>query len=297
MQSVERKAVNVSTVPQFSPFRYPGGKTWLIPWIREWLNALGAPIHWIVEPFAGGGAVSLASVFEGLAQRAVLVERDEGIAAVWQTIFSPHAEQFAKRVVAFDCTPSSVQQLLVNIPETTEDLAFATLVCNRTRYGGIVAPGAAVVRQGENGRGIASRWYPETLKRRILAIAAQRGRLHFVHGDGMEYLRQTSQSSGVAFYIDPPYTVAGRRLYKYSAIDHEALFSLASQLEGDFLMTYDDAIEIRNLADRHGFDVEEVPMKSTKHELKLELLIGRDLTWARDNSSLEFGQNTLFKVS
>jgi hypothetical protein len=29
--------VNVASVPQRSPFRYPGGKTWLIPYIRSWL--------------------------------------------------------------------------------------------------------------------------------------------------------------------------------------------------------------------------------------------------------------------
>ena len=30
--------VNVASVPQRSPLRYPGGKTWLIPHIREWLR-------------------------------------------------------------------------------------------------------------------------------------------------------------------------------------------------------------------------------------------------------------------
>lgn len=46
-------------------------------------------------------------------------------------------------------------------------------------------------------------------------------------------------------------------------------------------MTYDDAREIRDLAAKHDFAVEEVAMKSTHHERKVELLIGRDLSWAR----------------
>jgi hypothetical protein len=31
------KIVNVASVPHRSPFRYPGGKTWLVPRVRRWL--------------------------------------------------------------------------------------------------------------------------------------------------------------------------------------------------------------------------------------------------------------------
>ena len=296
MQSIATKAINVATVPQLSPFRYPGGKTWLIPWIRAWLRSLGTPLHCLVEPFAGGGAVSLASVYEGLVDQAVLIERDEAIGAVWRTLLGPKAEGFADRVGAFRCTPAEVEELLASTPKKVADRAFQTLVINRTRYGGILAPGAALFKHGENGRGVSSRWYPETLRRRILAVAAHRERLRFIRGDGIAYLHKVSQMKDAAFYIDPPYTVAGRRLYKYSDIDHDELFETVSQLRCDFLMTYDNAEEIRSLALKHRLEVEEVPMKSTKHELKLELLIGRDLAWAREMSSLELGQNALFEV-
>ena len=33
-------AVNVASVPQRSPLRYPGGKTWLVPEIRKYLAGL-----------------------------------------------------------------------------------------------------------------------------------------------------------------------------------------------------------------------------------------------------------------
>ena len=32
--------VNVASVKHLSPFRYPGGKTWLVPRVREWLATL-----------------------------------------------------------------------------------------------------------------------------------------------------------------------------------------------------------------------------------------------------------------
>ena len=42
---------------------------------------------------------------------------------------------------------------------------------------------------------------------------------------------------------------------------------------GAVMMTYDDAPEVRALAKRYGFSVREVPMKTTHHEVKSELLL------------------------
>ena len=37
-QPIRQAIINVASVPQRSPFRYPGGKTWLIPTVRQWLK-------------------------------------------------------------------------------------------------------------------------------------------------------------------------------------------------------------------------------------------------------------------
>jgi len=34
-----KQADKCSSVPQRSPFRYPGGKTWLVPYIRDWFRS------------------------------------------------------------------------------------------------------------------------------------------------------------------------------------------------------------------------------------------------------------------
>src|ERR1017187_5676540 len=81
--SVEKQyVVNVASVPQRSPFRYPGGKTWLVPRIRQWLGSFSVRPADLIEPFAGGGIVSLTAVFENLVERAILVELDHDIASV-----------------------------------------------------------------------------------------------------------------------------------------------------------------------------------------------------------------------
>src|SRR5579885_1348916 len=79
--------VNVASVPQRSPFRYPGGKTWLVPYVRRWLLSTQHlhPRTLFIEPFAGGGIISLTVVAERLAEHVVMVELDADVAAVWQT--------------------------------------------------------------------------------------------------------------------------------------------------------------------------------------------------------------------
>jgi len=277
--------VNVASVPQRSPFRYPGGKTWLIPHIRRWLRTQTPRPSLLIEPFAGGGIVSLTAAFELLVDTALLVEIDDDVAAVWETIFNGDGPWLADRIMDFDLTEASVRDVLGRAPTTRRARAFATIVKNRVNRGGILAPGASLVKHGENGKGLSSRWYPQTLHNRILSIAAIRERLTVVHGDGLAVMHEHADAPNTVYFVDPPYTAggkkAGSRLYAHSVIDHHELFRVASSLRGDFLMTYDNADELRALAKQYGFDTQLVPMKNTHHAEMTELLIGRCLDWAR----------------
>ena len=277
--------VNVASVPKRSPFRYPGGKTWLVPRIRDWLASLEERPSEFFEPFAGGGIVGLTVAFQGLADHVTMVEIDHQVAAVWQTILGGEAEWLAERIVNFSPTRESVERELAKAAVSLGEQAFATILKNRTYHGGILAEGSAMIKHGENGKGISSRWYADTLKKRILDIAAMRDHFTFIEGDGLDILRQQAHRSDAVFFIDPPYTAggkrAGSRLYTHFDLDHEALFHIASTLAGDFLMTYDDAEELRDLAKRYSFDTETIAMKNTHHAKMTELLVGRCLDWVR----------------
>ena len=283
--SAPGRIVNVASVPQRSPFRYPGGKTWLIPRIRAWFAAMPTRPALLIEPFAGGGIVGLSVAFELLANHVTFVEMDDDVAAVWETMLGGDAEWLAKTIANFDLTHENVQAILSETPTTTRERAFATILRNRVNHGGIMAPGSGVIKHGENGKGLRSRWYPQTLANRILAIDSIRDRLSFIRGDGIEVMRAHASEPDTAFFIDPPYTAggkrAGSRLYTHWVIDHEELFRVAGTLAGDFLMTYDDAGELHEMSSRHRFDTHVVAMKNTHHAKMTELLIGRNLAWAR----------------
>lgn len=280
-----KRVVNVASVPFRSPFRYPGGKTWLVPRIRQWLLSKPKKPVLLVEPFAGGAIVGLTAAFESLADRVVLVERDPCVAAVWKTILGGDGEWLADRIVQFNLTARSVDAALADEAETPRDLAFQTILRNRINRGGILAEGAGRVKHGENGKGLTSRWYPETLQKRILDIAQIRERIDFIEGDGLAVIEEYADRKDAAFFIDPPYTAAGKRagsrLYTYSELDHSELFAVTATVRGDFLMTYDHAAEIEAMARKHTFDWEPIAMKNTHHAKMNELLIGPNLAWLR----------------
>ena len=275
--------VNVASVPQRSPFRYPGGKTWLVPFVRQWLISLPKRPTKLIEPFAGGAIVGLSVAFEQLADHVTLVELDEQVAAVWKTILHGDYEWLANRIISFDLTHENVNNALAQTQVSLEEKAFQTILRNRINRGGILAPGAGRIKNGENGKGIKSRWYPDTLRKRILGIGKIRDRITFVDGDGMKVLEQNANLPDMAYFIDPPYTAdgkkAGTRLYTHFEIDHEKLFAIAETLKGDFLMTYDNTSGVKQMADRHGFVTNLVAMKNTHHAEMNELLIGRNLKW------------------
>lgn len=276
-EHVSHMAPNVASVPQYSPLRYPGGKTWLYPFAKKWLS--NQKNKTLIELFAGGASVGLAAAIEGWVKEVILVEKDEYVASLWQTIINDNAEWLANKIVEFDFTEENIDKVLAGRNESIRDRAFALILNNRISRGGILAHGAGRIKHGENGKGLKSRWYPKTLRQRILKIAQYRERLRIVQADAFEIIDKYLDDSNVLFFIDPPYTVAGRRLYTYSEIDHEFLFAKLNNSNSGFLMTYDDTEEIENYAAKYGFEFERILMKTTHHIKKYELLISSNLLW------------------
>ena len=270
-------AANVSSVQQRSPLRYPGGKTWLVPHIKEWLKN---PVDVIVEPFAGGGIVSLTAVMDNLAQQAIMVELDRDISSFWRTALE-YPEEIIQRIQTFTPTRADVERIALKLPERVQDQGFRALVLNRTRRGGILASGSSYIRRGENNGGICSRWYPDTLIFRLKAIADHSDRLLFYEGDGLRTLELLCSRKGAAFFVDPPYTAdggkrAGTRLYTHNSVDHERIFSILAGSNANFLMTYDSSPKVRELVYHYDFDAVSVEMKTTHHQRMTELVITRD---------------------
>lgn len=274
------KPTNISKVKHLSPFRYPGGKTWLVPEVRQWLKSASNKPSVFVEPFAGGAITGLSMAAEGLTDHVFLSELDADVAAVWETLFHGSdldVADLSEKIITFDVTLENVRTVLDSKPRSPKNRAFKTIIKNRMQRGGIMAAGAGLVKAGEAGKGLKSRWYPETLAKRIEVLRSLKDRIDFEQGDAFEVIHRFADDQEAFFFIDPPYTAggkkAGSRLYTHNEIDHEGLFALMTTVRGTVMMTYDDAPEVRELAEKYGFRVEQIPMKNTHHAIIYELLI------------------------
>ena len=265
-----------------SPFRDPGGKSWFVTTFLRWLNGRNARL--LVEPFAGGASVSLSCLEIGACDRVILIEQDPRVSAVWRTILGPQGMDFAEKVRRFRASLPSLERELREPSRDTFDLAWRTLLRNRVSHGGITALGSGVLNRGENGKGVSSRWYPETLANRIERIFALRKKIEFVEGDGLQYLEGFDQAADwreAVFFVDPPYPRAGRRLYDHSTLDHNRLFQMLKALPCPFLATYERVAQIAKLAEQHGFFCRTTCMRTRSHQNRRELVISNEPFYKR----------------
>jgi DNA adenine methylase len=250
--------------------------------VIEWLKGLGTPLDYFVEPFAGGGSVSLAVAELNLADHVVMVELDSEVAALWRVILSDQAGELTTRIRSFRLRRNAVIQTLAAEDDDAVSIAFRCLLKNRVQRGGILAPGAGLLKTGENGKGLTSRWYPETFTERIEKIQALRKRITFLEGDGLNIIASFAAEERAAFFVDPPYFANGRgpgeRLYRHNEVNHANLFSALAKTCGPCLVTYHNSRPIRALAESHGFSCRNVRMKTTHHRIRNELLISKSST-------------------
>ncbi|MGB8700437.1 MAG: hypothetical protein WCD18_13560 [Thermosynechococcaceae cyanobacterium] len=88
--------------------------------------------------------------------------------------------------MGFQLTPENAGRAIAQADTSLELLAFATIIKDRVNRGGILANGASFIKNGKNGKGITSRGYPETLRRRILAIDQVKHKINFIEGGAFE---------------------------------------------------------------------------------------------------------------
>jgi len=271
------KLMAVRKPSTLSPFRYPGGKTRLRTTIIDWISELGfRPTHFI-EPFAGGASVGLAIAELDLADHVTLAEIDPDVSAVWDVVLNGQASELARQIRTFDLNNATAAEISAAVPTNQLARAFGCLLLNRISRSGIMAPGAGWLNEGENGRGIHSRWYPKTLSARIESANALREKVSFVQCDGLGLLGEFAHDRRVVAFVDPPYVVNGRgaglRLYTHHDVDCERLFKVIEHFVGAMVITYHRSVVVERLADQAGIERRTITVQTGHKKKKRELIM------------------------
>ena len=126
------KAVPWGTRSDVSPLRYPGGKRKLAPLIADLITRAKLKIDVLVEPFAGGAAVSISLLEGGYVQSIALADEDPLVANFWKVVFSRNAYQLADMIYDVDVTLDEWRRQKAVTPRTELKAAFKCLFLNRT---------------------------------------------------------------------------------------------------------------------------------------------------------------------
>ncbi len=240
-----------------SPLRYPGSKPNLVEYFESFLreNLLwGAEI---VEPYAGSASLSLALLRSGAASKAVLVERDPLLYALWKQI-KRDPVALCRRLRDVSVTLATWRRmqrfLLADRPSDAEilDLAVACVFLNRTNFSGILGAKPIGGMSQRSDYMIDCRFNKKTLISGIESAAELAPRLRVVFGDAISYMRRNARAfeeRASVVYVDPPYYVQGRKLYRYhySDRDHQRLASFLDASAFKWVVSYDNHPFIRRL--------------------------------------------------
>jgi DNA adenine methylase len=204
----------------------------------------------LLEPFAGGAAVSLAFLEADIVDEVVLADLDPMIAAFWSVVFSSDNPILAERIRSTEITLDRWMELKGSDPKDRLDLAFTCIYLNRTSFSGSLARSTGPIggQKQASKYQIGCRFNREFIAQRIEALMRFKGRVRVYNRDFRQLVaafraahREKCPQWRSFWYLDPPFFHKADKLYRYSfeEEDHTALRNLLDRLDGHWLLSYD----------------------------------------------------------
>lgn len=243
-------------MPNYSPLRYPGGKTKLSPFVKYIIEEkIEENITTYIEPFAGGAGIALDLLLNNVVDNIIINDYDKAIYSFWKAaIFE--TKRFIAEIERVDITIEEWQRqkeiYLNNRKKYSFELGFATFFLNRTNRSGIITAGP-IGGLNQNGNYlINARFNKDELINKIRSISQRRTSIKLYNKDIRKFIQQVviPNQNNAVIYFDPPYFVKGKELYKnyFVAKDHSEIFKKITQnVICPWIITYDDVPYIANL--------------------------------------------------
>lgn len=236
----------------YSPLRYPGGKTKIAPLVNAIMEKAGIEKGTYIEPFAGGCGVALALLLSNKVDHIVINDMDTSIYAFWYAILN-YTDEFIKLIndtqVTIEEWYKQKKIFLKHDVKNLLELGFATFFLNRTNRSGILKAGPI---GGYNQTGnylIDARFNKDNLIKRIEYIGQYRDKISLYNLEIKDFIKVVlpKYKSNAFVYFDPPYYKKGHELYInfFKPEDHKVLAKLIQRIKIDWMVTYDNVEEVK----------------------------------------------------
>jgi len=232
--------------------RYPGGKTKLRNQIVGKLKKLiGVEYR---EPFFGGGSIGLRLLEERNFERVWFNDWDSGIVNLWTAVIQ-YPESLKQLVLNFEPSVSKFHEfkveLLSGVVKDAIEHGFKKLAIHQISYSGLgtMSGGPQGGEKQASKYKIDCRWSPTHICKKIDAIhmLLAKAKACCSHCDFSSLIE--AKGDGVIIYLDPPYFEKGNDLYQhgFNLNDHQRLADSLKKTKHQWLLSYDDCEEIREL--------------------------------------------------
>lgn len=269
----------------YTPVRYPGGKTKLYPVIKAILEENGLLGRPYAELFAGGAGLAIKLLLRGDVSSVVINDYDRAVYCMWDSIVN-HSEElceFIDSAVLDVETWKRMRDMYQNHDGVSDsELGRAAFYLNRTNVSGILSGGVIGGLEQAGNFKMDARFSRETLKKKVMDIAARRDNIEVTKLDAEEFIDGRMGDSDLFAYLDPPYVQKGPGLYR-SSFDEEKHRSLARKVgsaKSKWVVTYDADKLIDDIyGDYERGDLEVSYTANVKTVGKERIILGPELVW------------------
>lgn len=265
-----------------SILRYPGSKARFCEFIAKTIALNNGKPRLLVEPFCGGASVSIALLEDEVIEEVAINDVDPLIASLWMAVFSKaDASWLAKQVEVVPLTIDEWRRQKALEPATVREAALKGLFLNRTSFNGIIHQSGPLGGWGQKSIKLDVRFNREKLASRILELSTLRDQVTVRNENWRAFCHRYSRNASAIFYLDPPYYHKAEQLYGYVFAEstHEELRDYLESFARPWLLSYDDAQEVRDLYEGVTTNARVIDNTYSTHPLGGASFVGRELVY------------------
>lgn len=240
-----------------NPLRYPGAKSKLVPYIKKLIEAENLEGCTFYEAYAGSAAVAFGLLESKTVGKVILNELDPLIYSFWYSVMN-HTNEIIQMIQETEITLETWKEMSLyrnesyHVGKSIVQIGFAGLFLNRTNFSGILKANPLGGMQQKSQYKIDCRFNKQRIIKSIQELSEFSNKVEIYNMDALIFLKEKTKykrNVNTFVYIDPPYYEKGPSLYRYYYEDkmHQELADFIKKKVYPWLVSYDDAPEIRRL--------------------------------------------------